>query len=107
MKVTIYLRRATHHNEVVDLGLISLTKFEGKLKQLWTRLGTLFWAELERGGKTYRKAKPREDGPLKPIFGDPPKMVSEDVTEGNSEISKGLNVRNGIGGGAICQNVLR
>ena len=35
----------------------------------------LYW-----GGKMYRKAKPREDGLLETIFGDPPKMVSEEVT---------------------------
>ena len=29
------------------------------------------------GSKTYRKAKPREDGPLETTFGDPPNMVSE------------------------------
>ena len=40
-----------------------------------------FWAELKGGrGKTFRKAKPREDGPLETIFGDPPKTVSEVFT---------------------------
>ena len=29
------------------------------------------------GGKTYRKAKPREDGQLETIFRDTPKAVSE------------------------------
>ena len=39
------------------------------------------WAELKGGwAKTYRKAKPREDGPLEAIFGDPPKAVSEVVS---------------------------
>ena len=34
------------------------------------------WAELKGGGgKTYRKAKPREDGPLETMFGDPLKTV--------------------------------
>ena len=34
-----------------------------------TRLG-----RAKGGGKTYRKAKPREDGPLETIFRDPPKL---------------------------------
>ena len=29
------------------------------------------------GWGTYRKAKPREDGPVETIFGDPPKAVFE------------------------------
>ena len=32
------------------------------------------------GGKTYRKAKPREDGLSETIFRDPPKLVSEAVS---------------------------
>ena len=39
------------------------------------------WAQLS-AGQTYRKAKPREDGPLETIFRDPPKAVSEVVTWG-------------------------
>ena len=31
-------------------------------------------------GKTYRKAKPRKDGPSEAIFRDPPKAVSEEVS---------------------------
>ena len=39
------------------------------------------WAGLKGpGGKTYQRAKPREDGPLATIFGDPPKAVFEGVT---------------------------
>ena len=59
------------------------------------------WAELKGGGggKTYRKAKPREDGPSEAVFGGPPKTVSEVVTRKKIlGISKGLSKRNGIAG---------
>ena len=66
------------------------------------------WAELKGGGKTYRKAKPREDGPSETAFRDPPKMVSEEVQLREIlRISKGLPKRNGIGGGGGGQNVPR
>ena len=56
-------------------------QFRGK-DQLISAQNRLLLAKAGRGGggKTYRKAKPREDGLSETIFRDPPKMVSEEVS---------------------------
>ena len=47
----------------------------GPLSPLVLLLHPTHWAELKGGIKTYRKAKPREEGPFETVFGDSPTAV--------------------------------
>ena len=58
-----------------------------KSKSLTTHKGfclNFLWTELKGGGKTYRKAKPREDGPSETILETLRKWFLRRSPEGNS-----------------------